>query len=104
MPRVIPGHDRLQTSSPTSPRTERPSASKTSMSVPSAGKPTETGLAGASQETERKQAPTSVPPEQLTIGMRPPPQTCSFSHAYGAGFQGSPVVTTQRRLERSASG
>ena len=74
------------------------------MSSPSAGKPTEHGFVGASIVTERKQAPTSVPPEQFTIGIRPPPQTCSSSQSYGPRFHGSPVVTTQRSDERSASG
>ena len=41
----------------------------------------ETGFEGAIGVTERKQAPTSVPPEMFTIGMCPPPATCSFSQA-----------------------
>ena len=52
---------------------------------------------------ERKHAPTSVPPEQLMIGQRPPP-TCSNNHRYGPGFQGSPVVTIVRSEDRSAAG
>ena len=58
------------------------------------------GIAGVG---ERKQAPTSVPPEQLMIGQRPPP-TCSNSQRYGPEFQGSPVVTIVRSEDRSASG
>ena len=80
-----------------------PSASKTSMSCPSAGKPSEHSLIGSVTTTERKQAPTSVPPERLTIGMRPPP-TRSSSQRYGAGFHGSPVVAIARSEERSAAG
>ena len=72
-PRVIPGQGRLQTSSPTSPRTDRPRSSKTSTSSPSAGNPTEHALVGRIGVTERKHAPTSVPPEQFTIGIRPFP-------------------------------
>jgi hypothetical protein len=58
------------------------------------------GIAGVG---ERKQAPISVPPEQLMIGQRPPP-TFSKSHMYGSGFHGSPVVTMVLRDERSVSG
>src|SRR6266516_6798509 len=102
-PRVMPGNGLRQTSSPTSPRTGCPSASTTSIAIPSAGPPTEQALIGIATVAERKQAPTSVPPEQLMIGQRPPP-TCSKSHWYGPGFHGSPVVTIVRRDERSASG
>src|SRR5919108_657570 len=99
-PRVIPGNGLRQTSSPTSPRTGLPSASTTSIAMPSAGPPSEHGLIGIAGVGERKQAPTSVPPEQLMIGQRPPP-TSSNSHRYGSGFQGSPVVTIVRSEERS---
>src|SRR5947208_5451206 len=68
-----------------------------------AEKTTETVLLGSSMHVARKQAPTSVPPEQLTIGTRPRP-TCSKSHAYGSGFHGSPVVQNARSDERSAAG
>src|ERR1700747_2672724 len=98
MPRVIPGHGRRQTSSPTSPRTELPSASTTSMSSPSAGKPSATGLIGSVMAVVRKHAPTSVPPEMFTIGTRAPP-TFSKSHMYGSGFTGSPVVEIAPRGE-----
>src|SRR5487761_835392 len=103
MPRVIPGHGRRQTSSPTSPRTALPAASTTSMSSPSAGKPTDTALTGSVTIVVRKHAPTSVPPEQLTIGTREPP-TFSDSHRYGSGFHGSPVVQIARSDDRSAVG
>ena len=49
-----------------------------------------------------KHAPTSVPPEMLMIGSRPPPTT-SDSHRYGSGFHGSPVEPKTRRLERSCA-
>src|SRR3954453_17004516 len=91
MPRVMPGHGRLHTSSPTSPRTGFPSAPNTSMSCPSAGKPSATGFTGSLTQVARKHAPTSVPPDSLTIGTRPPP-TCSNSQRYGSRFHGSPVV------------
>src|SRR4051812_21012409 len=101
----MPGKGLRQTSSPTSPvsTSELPSASTTSMSMPSAGPPSEHALIGIAGVGERKQAPISVPPEQLMIGHRPPP-TRSKSQAYGDGFQGSPVVTIVRKEERSASG
>ena len=62
-----------------------------------------TSLIGMAGVGERKHAPTSVPPEQLMIGQRPPP-TCSNNHRYGPGFQGSPVVTMVRSEDRSAAG
>src|SRR6266511_3399566 len=99
----MPGNGRRQTSSPTSPRTERPSASTTSIAIPSAGPPSESSLIGIAGVGERKQAPTSVPPEQLMIGQRPPP-TLSKSQRYGPGFQGSPVVTIMRSEPRFACG
>src|SRR5438034_11595344 len=102
-PRVMPGNGLRQTSSPTSPRTGLPSASTTSIAIPSAGPPSEHALIGSARHADRKQAPTSVPPEQLMIGQRPPPTT-SWSQRYGSGFQGSPVVTSTRSDERSASG
>jgi hypothetical protein len=89
-----------QTSSPTSPRTGRPSASTTSIAIPSAGPPSEHALIGSATVGDRKQAPTSVPPEQLMIGQRPPPTTWC-SQRYGSGFHGSPVVTSTRSDERS---
>src|SRR5579863_8146904 len=101
MPRVIPGHGWRQTSSPTSPRIEVPPASTTSMSSPTAGKPTDTGLIGSVTIVVRKHAPTSVPPEQLTIGTLEPP-TLLNSQRYGSGFHGSPVVQIARSDERSA--
>src|SRR5439155_6169649 len=103
MPRVIPGHGRLHTSSPTSPRTGRPSGAYTSMSWPSAGKPSATALTGSVTHVARKQAPTSVPPEQLTIGVRPAP-TLSWSQRYGSRFHGSPVVQMALSDDMSVSG
>src|SRR5438477_12440090 len=99
----MPGHGFRHTSSPTSPRTELPAELTTSMSSPSAGKPSATGLIGSVMEGARKHAPTSVPPEMLMIGAREPP-TFSNSHLYGSGFHGSPVVQSVFRDERSARG
>src|SRR3954451_1170932 len=104
-PRVIPGNGLRQTSSPTSPVpiSERPLSSTTSAAMASVGPPTEHALIGCTGVGERKQAPTSVPPEQLMIGTREPP-TFSKSQRYGSGFHGSPVVTNVRRDERSLDG
>src|SRR5437867_2604400 len=104
----MPGNGFLQTSSPTSPkdrpaRRERASESTTSIAIPRAGPPSEQALMGIAGVGARKQAPTSVPPEQLMIGQRLPP-TRSNSQRYGSGFHGSPVVTMIRSDERSASG
>ena len=68
------------------------------------GSPSEHGFVGAIGVTERKQAPTSVPPEMFTIGIRPAPHTCSSSQSYGPRFHGSPVVVTARSEDRSADG
>src|SRR3954469_7851594 len=73
------------------------------MSWPSAGKPSATGLIGSVTHVVRKQAPTSVPPEQFTIGVVPPP-TCSKSQLYGSLFHGSPVVHIDLSDDRSDSG
>ena len=51
-------------------RASCPSSSTTSIAMPSAGPPTEHALIGPIGVGERKQAPTSVPPEQLMIGTR----------------------------------
>src|SRR5215210_8853626 len=101
----MPGNGLRQTSSPTSPVPTRdsPSPSTTSIAMPSAGPPSEHALIAIAGVGDRKHAPTSVPPEQLMIGQRPPP-TFSKSHRYGSGFHDSPVVTTRRSDERSASG
>src|SRR5207247_2925178 len=85
------------------PTSDRPSSSTTSIAIPSAGPPTEHYLIGSTGVGERKHAPTSVPPEQLMSGQRPPP-TCSESQRYGSGFHGSPVVTIVRSDEKSAIG
>src|SRR5438874_9633868 len=101
----MPGNGLRQTSSPTSPvpTSELPSSSTTSIAIPSAGPPREQALIGTDGTGERKQAPTSVPPETLISGTRRPP-TVSKSQRYGSGFQGSPVVTNVRSDERSALG
>src|SRR3954470_11070011 len=101
----MPGNGLRQTSSPTAPvpTSELPSSSTTSIAIPSAGPPSEQALIGIEGTGERKQAPTSVPPETLISGTRLRP-TVSNSQAYGAGFHGSPVVTNVRSEERSAVG
>jgi hypothetical protein len=74
MPRVIPGHGLRHTSSPTSPGpTGDPEASNTSTSIPRAGPRNVQALRSVMGSGDRKQAPTSVPPEMLMIGHRPPP-------------------------------
>src|SRR2546423_10958162 len=94
------GHGFLHTSSPTSPGgTGLPDASHTSTSIPSAGPRSVHGLRSVIGSGERKHAPTSVPPEMLMIGQRPPP-TFSRVHMYGSGFHGSPVEPMIRRLLR----
>src|SRR4029453_3285452 len=65
--------------------------------------PREKALSGIAGVGDRKHAPTSVPPEQLMIGHRPPP-TSSKSQRYGSGFHGSPGGTIVRSDERSVSG
>src|SRR5436305_614603 len=104
-PRVMPGNGLRQTSSPTSPvpTSDRPASSTTSIAIPSAGPPSEQALIGTDGRGDRKHAPTSVPPEQLTTGTRPPP-TFSKSQRYGSGFHGSPVVTNVRSDARSCVG
>src|SRR6266545_6451531 len=100
MPRVIPGQGFLQTNSPTSPGpTGLPLASQMSMSMPSAGPRSVQGLSSVMGRGDRKQAPTSVPPEMLMIGQRPPPTTFR-NHRYGSGFHGSPVEPRMRKDER----
>ena len=76
MPRVIDGHGLRQTSSPTSPAgTGLPSGPSTSIAMPSDGAPSVHSLSGITGIGERKQAPTSVPPDRLMIGQRPSPPT-----------------------------
>src|SRR4029450_12749257 len=98
----MPGNGFRQTSSPTSPRTELPSGSTTSIAIPSAGPPSEHALIGIAGVGDRKHAPTSVPPEQLMIGHRPPP-TSSKSQRYGSGFHGLPRGTVARQAQKSGS-
>src|SRR5579862_8452221 len=101
----MPGNGLRQTSSPTSPlpTSDRPSPSTTSIAIPTAGPPSEQALIGTDGTGVRKQAPTSVPPEQLMTGTRRRP-TFSYSHRYGSGFHDSPVVTNVRSDERSCAG
>ena len=78
----------------------RPSALTTSTAMPSDGAPTEHSLIGIAADGERKQVPTSVPPEMLMIGRRPSPTTVE-NQRYGSGFHGSPLEARIRRVERS---
>ena len=68
--------------------------------MPSAGPPSEQGEIAWGTWGERKQAPTSVPPEMLITGQRPPPTTSKY-HRHGTSFQGSPVDPRTRSDERS---
>src|SRR5436190_18577436 len=95
------GHGFVHTSSPTSPgATGLPSASHTSTAMPSAGPRSVHGFSSLIGSGERKHAPTSVPPEMLMIGHRPPPTFFSV-HRYGSGFHGSPVEPMIRSDDRS---
>src|ERR687885_777180 len=95
------GHGFLHTSSPTSPDgTGVPSGPHTSMSIPSAGPRNVHGFSSVTGSGDRKHAPTSVPPEMLMIGHRPPPTSLN-SQRYGSGFQGSPVDPRIRSDDRS---
>ena len=96
----MPGHGFVQTSSPTCPRTGRPASSNTSTAIPSEGPPSDIGFSGSTGWGERKHAPTSVPPEMLITGQRPPPTTSKY-HCHGSAFQGSPVEPRMRRRDRS---
>ena len=99
-----PRPGRLQTSSPTSPRTGRPASSKTSMSSPSAGKPTEHRLRRLAASTPRgSRRRPRYRRSSSRSGLARAAQTCSFSQSYGPRFHGSPVVTTARSDERSAA-
>src|SRR3954466_10276846 len=98
----MPGHGPLQTSSPTPPRSGAPLSSNTSTAMPRAGPPSDMGLMGSSGCGERKQAPTSVPPEMLMTGQRPPPTTSKY-HRQGASFHGSPVDASTRSDDRSCA-
>src|SRR4051812_43075226 len=96
----MPGQGAVQTSSPTSPRAGLPSSSYTSTAMPSAGPPNDMGLMGSTGWGDRKQAPTSVPPEMLMTGHRPPPTTSKYQR-HGPSFQGSPVEPNTRSDDRS---
>src|SRR5439155_14276969 len=96
----MPGHGRVHTSSPTWPRTGRPRSSYTSTAIPSDGPPNDMGLMGWTGWGDKKQAPTSVPPEMLITGQRPAPTTSKY-HRHGPSFQGSPVEPSTRSEDRS---
>src|SRR5437763_13777328 len=96
----MPGHGFVQTSSPTSPRTDRPDSSNTSTAMPSAGPPSEHAEIGATTWGDKKHAPTSVPPEMFTTGQRRPPTTSKYQR-HGASFHGSPVDARIRSDDRS---
>src|SRR5438309_5418730 len=96
----MPGQGLVQTSSPTSPRTGRPASSYTSTARPSDGPPNDMGLMSSTGWGDRKQAPTSVPPEMLMTGHRPPPTTSKYQR-HGPSFHGSPVEPRTRNDERS---
>src|SRR5688500_20208312 len=100
MPRVIPAQAPVQTSSPTSPRSDFPAGEYTSIACPSAGNPSATGFVAAIGVTERKHAPTSVPPELLTIGIRPPPPARSFSQPSGPTSHAPRGVLSARGADR----
>src|SRR4051812_9217965 len=68
--------------------------------MPSDGTPTDVGLIGRSGWGDRKQAPTSVPPEMLMTGHLAPPTTSKYQR-HGASFHGSPVDPRTRKVERS---
>ena len=96
----MPGQGRVHTSSPTSPRMGRPASSYTSTAIPRAGPPSDMGLMGCTGWGDRKHAPTSVPPEMLITGQRPPPTTSKYQRQ-GPSFHGSPVEPRIRRADRS---
>src|SRR3954467_4975169 len=95
------GHGLVQTSSPTSPGAPvLPAGPHTSTAIPGDGPRSVAGFSDVIGSGARKHAPTSVPPEMLMIGHRPPP-TSFMNHMYGSGFHGSPVEPRMRRLDRS---
>src|SRR5689334_25239437 len=98
----MPGHGFVHTNSPTAPRTGRPSSSNTSTAIPNDGPPSEHGDSDCTGCGDKKQAPTSVPPEMLMIGSRPPPTTSKYQ-CQGASFHGSPVDARMRNDERSCA-
>src|SRR6202023_2300272 len=100
-PRVIDGQGWRHTSSPTWPRTDRPVSSTTSTSIPSDGPPSEQLRMDSTGYGARNDPPTSVPPEKLITGTRPP-KTSRASHSYDSGSQGSPVEPSTCTEERSA--
>ena len=80
----------------------RPSSSNTSTAMPSAGPPSEHGEIGSTTCGDRKHAPTSVPPEMLITGQRPPPTTSKYQR-HGPSFHGSPVDARTRSDDRSCA-
>src|SRR5690349_5831301 len=96
----MPGHGFVHTSSPTAPRNGLPVSSNTSTARPRHGPPNDIGLMGLIGCCERKHAPTSVPPEMLMTGQRPPPTTSKY-HRHGDSFHGSPVEPRTRSDDRS---
>ena len=61
-----------------------------------------TATAAATTCGDRKHAPTSVPPEMLITGQRPPPTTSKYQR-HGASFHGSPVDARTRSDDRSCA-
>src|SRR2546423_2614372 len=97
----MPGHGLVHTSSPTVPGpTGTPRSLNTSTAMPSEGPPSDMGLMASTGCGERKQAPTSVPPEMLITGQRPPPTTSKYQR-HGSSFHGSPVDPSARSDDRS---
>src|SRR6266508_721747 len=100
-PRVIDGHGWRQTSSPTVPRTGWACSSTTSTSMPSDGPPSEQERISSTGYGARNEPPTSVPPEKLITGTRPP-NTSHASQSYESGSHGSPVDPRTCTDDRSA--
>ena len=67
------------------------------------GSPSEHSLIGSMIETERKQAPTSVPPREVDDRRRARRRRARAASGTGAGFHGSPVVAIAVSDDRSAS-
>src|SRR3954454_10698202 len=97
----MPGQGAVHTSSPTSPGPRgTPFSPNTSRAPPRLGPPSDIGFNGSTGCGARKQAPTSVPPEMLMTGQRPPPTTSEYQRQ-GASFHGSPVEPMIRSDDRS---
>jgi hypothetical protein len=63
---------------------------ETSTAIPKAGPTNEHGLSGVIGSGDKRQAPTSVPPEMLMIGKRVLPAFRN-NHPHDSGSHGSPV-------------